>query len=72
MKKYAFEIPKSPRALCVDMTERDTGSREDKFVNYMPGMPTLSSDSGRIERFLTNLFRRRGPLQRVTRDRTEK
>jgi hypothetical protein len=47
-------------------------SREDEFVNYMPGMPTLSSEPGRVERFLARLFRRRGPLRPVSSDRTEK
>ena len=41
-------------------------SREDEFVNYMPGMPTLSSEPGRVERFLAKLFRRRGPLRPAT------
>ncbi|WP_166377348.1 hypothetical protein [Halorubrum sp. BOL3-1] len=44
---------------------------EDKFVNYMPGMPKLSNEPGRIERFLTRLFRRRGPLRATLRGRDE-
>ncbi|WP_251343026.1 hypothetical protein [Haloplanus halophilus] len=27
---------------------------------YLPGMPRLSNTPGRVERFLTRLFRRRG------------
>ena len=57
------------------MTERTRKSRDDdvadEFVNYMPGMPRLSSDPGRIEACLTRLFRRRGPLRLVFRDRSE-
>ena len=53
------------------MRESDDESREDEFVNYMPGMPTLSSEPGRVERFLAELFRRRGPLRPVVGDRTE-
>jgi len=57
------------------MTERTSQRRDDdvadEFVNYMPGMPKLSSDPGRIETFVTRLFRRRGPLRLVFRDRSE-
>jgi len=44
---------------------------EDEFVNYMPGMPKLSNEPGRIERFLTRLFRRRGQLRAAFRNRDE-
>lgn len=50
----------------------DIDDATDEFVNYMPGMPTLSRTPGRVERFLTGLVRRRrvGAL-RVGRDRGE-
>lgn len=49
---------------------RDTGKTTDRndsnvpsdFVNYLPGMPRASNGPGRVERFLTRLFRRRGIL----------
>jgi len=53
------------------MKGRKDESRDDEFVNYMPSMPTLSSEPGRVERFLANLFRRRGPLRPASSDRTE-
>ncbi len=49
---------------------RDDAAQET-LVNYMPGMPTLSNEPGRIERFLATLFRRRGPLRPVVSDRTD-
>ncbi|WP_170938283.1 MULTISPECIES: hypothetical protein [unclassified Halorubrum] len=52
-------------------SKRQKNGAEDEFVNYMPGMPKLSSEPGRIERFVTRLFRRRGPLRAVFRDRDE-
>lgn len=57
--------------MTVPTSERQDDDTEDKFVNYMPGMPRLSSEPGRVERFLTRLFRRRGPLRPVYRDRDE-
>jgi len=57
------------------MSDNTSGSRDDdvtdEFVNYLPGMPRLSNDPGRIEAFLTRLFRRRGPLRLVFRDRSD-
>lgn len=57
------------------MTEPARESQDDdvtdKFVNYMPGMPRVSSEPGRIETFVTRLFRRRGPLRLVFRDRSD-
>lgn len=57
------------------MNETQSESRDDTaeetLVNYMPGMPTLSAEPGRIERFLTTLFRRRGALRPVARDRSD-
>lgn len=34
---------------------------------YLPAMPQLSNAPSRIERFVTNLFRRRGELKLVVR-----
>lgn len=47
-------------------SDRSTAD-EPQFVNYLPGMPQLSREPGRIERFLTRLFRRRGGLRVVYR-----
>lgn len=33
---------------------------EPAFQNYLPGMPRVSSEPGRVERFLKRLFRQRG------------
>jgi hypothetical protein len=41
-------------------TDRDATTEPTDFVNYLPGMPRLSTVPGRVERFLTRLFRRRG------------
>ena len=44
------------------MTEAMDGSGDestDEFVNYLPGMPRLSREPGRVGRFLVELFRRR-------------
>lgn len=49
---------------------RDEADREP-FVNYMPGMPTLSTEPGRVERFLARLLRRRGGLRPVARERAD-
>lgn len=35
---------------------------------YLPGMPRLSTTPGRFERFVKNLFRRRGGLRVVRRN----
>jgi len=42
---------------------------QHEFENYLPGMPTPSTEPGRFERFVTRLFRRRGGLRRVVRNR---
>ncbi len=45
------------------MTEKqDETTEQSDFDYYMPGMPSLSTTPGRVERFLTNLVRRRGPV----------
>ena len=36
---------------------------------YLPAMPSLSATRGRVERFVTNLFRRRGELRKIVRVR---
>ena len=44
------------------MTEAMDGSGDestDEFVNYLPGMPRLSREPGRVGRFLVELVRRR-------------
>jgi hypothetical protein len=43
----------------------------DEFVNYLPGMPRLSREPGRVGRFLVELVRRRhvGALRVVGRGR---
>ena len=43
----------------------------EEFVNYMPGMPKLSREPGRVGRVLANLFGRRrvGSLRVVGRRR---
>lgn len=44
----------------------------DRFDgNYLPGMPQLSAEPGRVERFLTTLFRRRGGFTVVLRNDDE-
>jgi hypothetical protein len=57
------------------MTEIDADRTEDEsqveLVNYLPGMPTLSREPGRFERALAALFRRRGPLRPVVRERQD-
>lgn len=52
-------------------TDADGNASDDQsdFVNYLPGMPRLSTSPGRVERFLTRLFRRRGGLRVVLRRR---
>lgn len=46
---------------------RDSAVEQSGVENYLPGMPVLSTDPGRVERFLTNLFRRRGEVRMVVR-----
>lgn len=48
---------------------RQSGTDESGFDYYLPGTPTVSSDPGRIERFVTRLFRRRGGLRPIVRRR---
>lgn len=47
-----------------------TSDEQTPFENYLPAGPSPSNDSGRFERFLTKLFRRRGGYRHVVR-RTE-
>ena len=74
MRNYCFEIVKSVRNLSVYMTEMSSESSDDtaeELVNYMPGMPKLSREPGRVERVLANLLGRRrvGSLRVVGRRR---
>lgn len=46
-------------------SDRQTSTEPTDFVNYLPGMPPLSTAPGRVERFLTRLFRRRGGVRGV-------
>lgn len=44
------------------MTETMDGRGDestDEFVNYLPGMPRMSREPGRVGRFLVELVRRR-------------
>lgn len=43
-------------------TEAEDAQRNDQpdFQNYLPGMPSMSEGTGRVEQFLSRLFRRRG------------
>jgi len=47
-------------------TDDDTPEQPDY---YLPGMPTPSTEPGRVERFVRRLFRRRGGLRPVLRRR---
>jgi len=51
------------------MTEDTVDPQEDEpddaFVNYMPGMPTLSDEPSRVGRVVRKLLRRRGSLRPV-------
>lgn len=47
------------------MEQKRADDADDSYVNYLPGGPTPSNGSGRVERFLRTLFRRRGPLRPV-------
>ena len=58
------------------MTEASNESSDDtadEFVNYMPGMPKLSREPGRVERVIANLIGRRriGSLRVVGRRRDD-
>jgi len=53
-----------------DKTRERSTARNDT-VTYLPGSPTLSGEPGRIERFVRNLFRRRGALRPVARKRDD-
>lgn len=49
-----------------DTAEGDTTQK--RAVNYMPGMPTLSSEPGIVKRIFKALTARRGRLRAVVRD----
>ena len=45
------------------MTEkRNETAEQSEFEYYIPGMPAVSATPGRVERFVTKLLRRRGPV----------
>lgn len=48
----------------MDEKHAETTQRTE-FDFYLPGMPAMSETPGRVERFLTKLFRRGGTLRRV-------
>lgn len=50
-------------------TSDRTADEPSPVVNYLPGMPRLSSTPGPVERVVTRLFRRRGALRIVRRRR---
>lgn len=50
------------------MERHPADDADETFVNYLPGGPTPGRGNGRVERFLKNLFRRRGPLRPVVRE----
>ena len=54
--------------LGADRTEDES---QAELVNYLPGMPVLSTEPGRLERALAALFRRRGSLRPVVRGRQD-
>ena len=45
-----------------ESTDR-TADAQPTFQAYLPASPTISSTPGRIERFASRFFRRRGPLK---------
>ena len=54
-----------------DRTTDRTADEQPTFQAYLPASPTVSSRPGRVERFASRLFRRRGPLK-ADRLRTER
>jgi hypothetical protein len=52
--------------------DRQTDDESDEHTTpdiYLPAMASPSADPGRVERFIANLFRRRGGLQAIIRSR---
>lgn len=47
--------------------QRTVPAEQHEIKHYLPGMPRLSTEPGRVERLLTNLFRRRGGVRIVVR-----
>lgn len=43
--------------------DRSTAENQPPFETYLPATATVSTEPGRVERFLTRLFRRRGRTQ---------
>lgn len=57
----------------MQQSENDSTNRqpddEPTFENYLPGMPRMSTGPGRVERYLSQLFRQRGSYRiRLRRD----
>jgi hypothetical protein len=50
------------------MKQSRADEADETFVNYLPGGPTPGRGTGRVERFLRTLFRRRGPLRPAVRE----
>jgi hypothetical protein len=51
-----------------DIHQRSSAPAEHTEIrHYLPGMPTPSSEPGRVESFLARLFRARGTLRPVFR-----
>lgn len=50
--------------------DSSTSDEQSIFQNYLPAGPSPSNEPGRVEQFVTNLFRRRGGYRHVVR-RTE-
>lgn len=65
LKSIPFEVAHTMRDTPEAGSDRQTSTEPTDFVNYLPGMPPLSTTPGRVERFLTQLFRRRGGVRGV-------
>ncbi len=52
-----------------DDADRTVPTEQPELENYLPAMFWPSNEPGRVERFLKRLFRRRGGLRVVVRQR---
>jgi DNA polymerase II small subunit/DNA polymerase delta subunit B len=53
--------------------DRQTDDESDEQTTpdiYLPAMASLSTDAGRVEQFVANLFRRRGGLRAIIRSKS--
>lgn len=59
--KLYLEIlkPMCHEPVCMDARTDESAKRTESEV-YLPGMPKVSAEAGRVERFLRNLLRQRG------------